>query len=293
VARPTADVAAPTRLFEPDPGWRLLRATVPVDCGGMDYQSAASELRDYLQRVQEVAQMSGVTLFNPDKRFAVQSPTSRLGKINSILAVLTPDAQLVSASTLTTHQSSVVPVVKLALKLIENTVALESAWDGIDVPFLPMNALDPLIYSTAIGQWKHGHYRQAVIDAASALNKFTQSRVGRYDISDRELMCEVFKNSPPKPGEPRLVCLRHPSTETFKAQQDGAKLYAMGCYELIRDPAVHETGDWNPITAFKYLTALSIVAEKVRTWRLDKYVPPLPDSAEISALVAQVAKAGK
>ncbi len=126
--------------------------------------------------------------------------------------------------------------------------------------------------------WGVGKYRQAVNDAATSLNSFAQSRIARYDISDKDLMAQAFSEKAPEPGKPRLRCPGDPGTETIKSLQDGARAFAVGTFQAIRNPAHHLTGDWNPVTAFHHLVALSQVAHWFRDWNVVQYVPPLPRS---------------
>jgi Protein of unknown function (Hypoth_ymh) len=69
---------------------------------------------------------------------------------------------------------------------------------------------------------------------------------------------------------------------------------AMGTFQAIRNPAHHLTGDWNPITAFEYLAALSTVARWVTGWNLVQYVPPPIDYQAIQqAMAAAASQAAK
>jgi len=45
-------------------------------------------------------------------------------------------------------------------------------------------------------------------------------------------------------------------------------------FQAIRNPAHHATGDWDPLTAFHHLVALSQVAHYVRDWKLETYSEP-------------------
>jgi hypothetical protein len=65
--------------------------------------------------------------------------------------------------------------------------------------------------------------------------------------------------------------------------QQGALAMAQGCFQAIRNPAHHLTGDWNPVTATEHLTVLSVVARWVRHWDVVRYAPPPPDFNEVMA----------
>lgn len=112
-------------------------------------------------------------------------------------------------------------------------------------------------------------------DAATSLNKFAQDRIGRHDISDKNLMGEAFSDKNPEEGKARLRCPGNHASEAVRSQQEGARSFAIGTFQAIRNPAHHLTGDWNPVTAFHHLTALSQVAHCFREWNVAQYVPPL------------------
>lgn len=249
----------------------------------MNYQWAEGLLREYVQAVSDCGMLQVLT---KERRSAVKALNQRLPQVNYILASLTPDHQLVSGTNLNWHKSNVL-VIKRALTLLEGTRSMAGAAVQLGGPVLPISLLDPVVFQAAIGHWIAEHYRNAVGDAAIAVNRFTQQRVGRTDISDRELMSHAFSEDDPKPQEKRLRCPGNPKSESVRSQQQGAKLFAMGCYAALRNPANHLSGDWNPVTAFQHLAAFSIVAGWVRIWRVDYYVAPMP---ELTAQLVQMQK---
>jgi Protein of unknown function (Hypoth_ymh) len=141
-------------------------------------------------------------------------------------------------------------------------------------PVLPMTVLDPLVYEAAIKHWKHGHYRIAVGEAATNVDRYTQRRLQRFDVSGASLMEEAFSANPPQPGKPRLRCPGDQAHDAVRSQQIGALNYAKACFMAMRNPAHHQKGDWNPLTAFHHVVSLSQVAWWVRNWNLVSYVPP-------------------
>ena len=48
-----------------------------------------------------------------------------------------------------------------------------------------------------------------------------------------------------------------------RAKQHGALNYGQGVYGLIRNPAIHETGEWSEQDALEKLTALSVLARLI------------------------------
>jgi hypothetical protein len=81
-------------------------------------------------------------------------------------------------------------------------------------------------------------------------------------------MEQAFSKEDPQPGSPRLWCPGDHDDRTVKGQQEGAHRFAAGCFLAIRNPAAHGKGDWNPVTAFEWLAALSIVARWGRHWKV-------------------------
>lgn len=264
----------------------------------MDYQWAEGQLREYVRAVRDCGRLQVLT---KDRRKALSDLNQRLPHINGILVNLTPDHSRITATNVAQHQAAI-PAVDRALTLLNATARMAqvasapdpgpteaeilSEASGVDFldlgkdpigPVLPIDLLDPVVFHAAISHWLAGHYRSAVGDAGIAVNRFVQQRLSRTDISDRDLMSHAFSEDDPKPGEKRLRCPGNPKSESVRSQQQGAKLFSMGCYAAFRNPANHLSGDWNPVTAFQHLAAFSIIAGWVRTWRIESYIPPIPN----------------
>jgi hypothetical protein len=214
----------------------------------------------------------------------------KLVTINQILRELAPDLPLIKAQTIAQHGATW-PRINRALEIINTGRELDNhQWTG-GGPAFPLNLLDPVISQVAIPLWQANKFRQAVSDAATSLNKFAQDQLGRHDIYDSKLMTEAFSDEPAKRGKPRLRCPGDHRLVTVKDQQNGARQLANGAFLAIRNPAHHMTGDWNPGTAFHYVTILSQVAHYFRHWNVVTYVPPPPDiNAVMAAYQAQMRK---
>lgn len=132
--------------------------------------------------------------------------------------------------------------------------------------------------------WQAEKYRQSVGDAATSLNGFAQDRMGRHDISDKDLMAQAFSDKDPEPGKSRLRCPGNEASETVRSQQEGARAFAIGAFQAFRNPSHHVAGDWNPVTAFHHLTAFSQIAHWFRYWDIVSYLPPLPDLGAINTI---------
>ena len=195
--------------------------------------------------------------------------------INAILAALAPDLGSVAGGTFPRDHESAVSRIQQALDLISGWPEIPGTNGELFDLDLPLEMLHPVVRQAARPQWKARRFRAAVSDASTAVNGFAQRRLGRHDISGKDLMAQAFTTKEPEPGKNRLRCPGQPKSETWRSQQEGAIAFASGCMQLIRNPAHHMTGDWNPVTAFEHLAALSIVARQTDGWNLDWYIPPI------------------
>jgi Protein of unknown function (Hypoth_ymh) len=103
-------------------------------------------------------------------------------------------------------------------------------------------------------------------------------------------MGQAFSDKDPEPGKSRLRCPGNPASETVRSLQEGARAFAVGTFQAVRNPAHHMSGDWNPVDAFHHLAALSQVAHYFRYWNVDRYVPPPPDYKALSIAIEQMTK---
>jgi uncharacterized protein (TIGR02391 family) len=132
-----------------------------------------------------------------------------------------------------------------------------------DAPVLPADKFHPWVWNSARTLWESHHYRQAVQTAATTLNAKIQDKVQRRDVSDTKLIQEVFSESTPAPGKPRLRMPGHPSSETVQSRQRGALQLGLACVSLIRNPASHEDEEWDDQVALEQLATLSVFARLV------------------------------
>jgi hypothetical protein len=237
----------------------------------MDYERAETALRAYVERVGECQERAE----SPSEERQAAIPALRMParRVNGVLASLTPDHGRVTGKTLKDHMAALA-LVERALAVIDLARQMKTAEGEFGYPVFPMRLLDPLVHDAAIKHWQFGHYRIAVGEAATNVDRYTQRRLERFDISGSALMDAAFSANPPQFGKPRLRCPGNQVSEAVKSQQSGALNYAKACFMTMRNPAHHQKGDWNPLTAFHHLVSLSQVAWWVRTWELVTYTPP-------------------
>ncbi len=49
-------------------------------------------------------------------------------------------------------------------------------------------------------------------------------------------MGQALSDKDPEPGMPRLRCPSNPANETVKSQQEGARAFASGTFQAVRNP---------------------------------------------------------
>jgi hypothetical protein len=246
----------------------------------MNRDAALRHLSEYCELVKQ-AQRHPV--LSKERRATMKAVNNLLPGVNHYLRSMAPDFELISAHYLGEHVDAQ-PSARRAIGLLTDSDDMTSHQWSCGGPTLPLSVLDPMVYGPAEPLWAGGKYRQAVGDAASNVNHFTQHRLGRHDVSDSDLMAQAFGEKDPEEGKPRLRCPGDQDSMTVRSMQHGAMFMAMGVFQAIRNPAVHLTGDWNPVTAAEHLAALSIVARWVRHWEVVRYVPPSPDFEKLRAL---------
>jgi Protein of unknown function (Hypoth_ymh) len=129
-----------------------------------------------------------------------------------------------------------------------------------DAPVLPADQFHPWVWDAARTFWESKHFRKAVDVAATAINAHTQSKVGRTDVFDADLMNQVFPEQP-KASQVYLRLPGDPNGKTIKSRNNALRPFAAGCFAGIRNPATHEHGpDWGEQKALEYLAALSVLA---------------------------------
>lgn len=141
---------------------------------------------------------------------------------------------------------------ELAEKLGDNATDMDAA------------NLHPWAWENGKSYWNHGHYHQAVMQAAIRVNAETQAKLGRLDVSETALFNEAFSLSEPKRHAPRLRLMENDGSKTFENLHRGARAFAEGLYAAIRNPGLHVPhGDGEEQVAMEQLAAFSLLARWV------------------------------
>lgn len=110
----------------------------------------------------------------------------------------------------------------------------------------------------------HGHYHQAVMQAAIRINAETQAKLNRLDVSETALFNEAFSLHDPKRNVPRLRLMENDGSKTFENLHRGARAFAEGLYAAIHNPGMHVPHDGGEEqVALEQLAAFSLLARWV------------------------------
>lgn len=135
---------------------------------------------------------------------------------------------------------------------------------GDDAPELSAANLHPWVWDGASSLWHSGHFREAVEGAIRKLNGETQNKLGRRDVSETDLFNQAFSEQPAAAKNPRLHRMPDDGSKTFRSVQRGARMFAEGVFDGIRNPLAHEADQEMPEQqALEYLAALSVLARWV------------------------------
>ncbi len=205
----------------------------------MNRQMAHRVLDEYRTLVEQAQKQPWLS---KDRRASVKALNGSLRMVNFYLHELLPDIAPVTGTFLNDHVWAL-PRVRRVLAILKTWGELASGEDDMVPPFLPFAAMDWLVSDAAIPLWEAGKYRQAVNDAATRLNAFTQDRLGRHDISDSDLMAQAFSDKPPERGKPRLRCPGDQGSMTVRTMQRGAMFMAMGVFHTLPPPDLSALSD--------------------------------------------------
>ena len=114
-----------------------------------------------------------------------------------------------------------------------------------------------------MAQWSTGHRHEAVLAAAKAVNSLLETKVGRRDVSETDLVKQSFSDKTPEPGKPRLRFTGYSNEQTAKSMRQGVMDFGAGCFAAIRNPIGHLPNDEVELdeqTALERLAALSLLA---------------------------------
>jgi uncharacterized protein (TIGR02391 family) len=130
-------------------------------------------------------------------------------------------------------------------------------------PQLHAGQMHDLVWKSAAAQWSTGHFHEAVLAAAKAVNSLLQVKLSRRDLSEVKLVRDAFSEKPPAPRRPRLRFASIQDDQTRESMRDGVMNFGAGCFMAIRNPVGHLPNDEHELgeqEALERLAALSLLA---------------------------------
>lgn len=184
--------------------------------------------------------------------------------VHPILDRLYPEWASENASAGTDELRSERDAAKRLLARLDTQAEVETKLGGGDLsPRLSAASLHALIWTAAQAQWTTGHRHEAVLAAAKAVNSHLQSKVGRRDVSETDLVRQAFSERAPEPGKPRLRFKAIGDEQMRESMRQGAMNFGSGCFAAIRNPVGHLPNnevELDEQTALERLAALSLLA---------------------------------
>jgi hypothetical protein len=137
-------------------------------------------------------------------------------------------------------------------------------------PRLSASELHPAIWRAAAALWDNGHFRQAVQNAATAIEGLLQATAG--PAVSGENLAVLFSTNDPTAGSPRLrLRAVDPLSKTWKSAHEGAAALVRGAFMGVRNLMSHP--GWpepDASEALEMLAVLSYVANLIDRCDLDK-----------------------
>ena len=106
-------------------------------------------------------------------------------------------------------------------------------------PWLAAVGLHRWVWEAARSQWASGHYADAVDAAARSVNSWLQNKIGRRDVSEKDLVRQAWTLEAPVSGKPRLRVMEKDGSDTYKSVHEGIADFGSGCFKAIRNPLAH------------------------------------------------------
>jgi hypothetical protein len=132
-------------------------------------------------------------------------------------------------------------------------------------PSLLAEDLHPWIWEPASGLWRDSHYRAAVQTASSALEARLQDFVGRFDITGRDLVLQIFSDDEPAEGRPRIRAPGRTNEESTRSLQRGMRALGEACFAIARNLSSHSVSEISEREALEQLAMLSLFARILNT----------------------------
>jgi Protein of unknown function (Hypoth_ymh) len=143
-------------------------------------------------------------------------------------------------------------------------------------PQLAATGLHPWVWGPAVSSWDAGNYRFAVHAAATNVDEQLRLKLGRLELSGKQLVEQAFSLDDASEDRPRLrfTDMDPARVDDWNSAHDGARSFGIGCTLAIRNVATHGTEEMPEQETLEQLAALSVFARMVAAaQRVESTVP--------------------
>ena len=122
------------------------------------------------------------------------------------------------------------------------------------------------VWDAAADLWDDGYHEQAVEEAFKRVERRTQRKVSRRDLSGKKLYANAFSLNDPTAEMPRLRfpdIKKDEQPDDWTSAHEGAMHLGMGCAQGVRNRRAHSSDDITEQEALEQLAALSVLARWV------------------------------
>ncbi len=134
---------------------------------------------------------------------------------------------------------------------------------GPSGPSLSSARLHDWIWLPAKQLWSDGYYREAVQASATKLDQELQIRLGRRDITGKELVNQAFSSNPATSEKPRFAFVGQLNEQSDRSFFDGMRSLGEACFLLARNLTSHQLKHLEEHEALELLAILSYFARQV------------------------------
>lgn len=153
--------------------------------------------------------------------------------------------------------------------ICDNSYEMDNAL-APDGPVASASHLHEWVWRAAEQLWLASAYQESVNAAARSINARIKQKFKRNDISESDLVMQVFDIKPAEAGKPRLWMPGDQTDPSWRSLQEGVKFYGVGCFKAIRNPASHqEFTNWSEQEAMEHLSSFSVFARWISESRLE------------------------
>lgn len=116
-----------------------------------------------------------------------------------------------------------------------------------------LSGLHPAVQKAAMRLYSSGHYSQAVLEAAKAVEAIAKSVPTLSALSGRQLMDQTFS----------ILTVADPTTRTGRGVQEGLRSLAVGAFMAFRNPVAHDSIRISQPEALEILGIFSLLARRL------------------------------